>query len=159
MRLSRPTTRVRDASGFTLIELLVVMVILGLLAAIAIPAFFNQRDKALDADAKSDVRTAQTAIETYATDSDGSYGGADEAAVVNIEETLADTDSDGRLHVTPNGDGEGYTVTVDSTNTPNTFSIRRYGDSDETVDFPAGSTELSCTDDANDGCPSGQHWG
>src|SRR5262249_51594978 len=54
--------------GFTLVELLVVMLILGLLAAIAIPSFFNQRDKAKDADAKAAVRTAQTAMETYATD-------------------------------------------------------------------------------------------
>ena len=68
-------------AGFTLIELLVVMLILGILAAIAIPAFFNQRDKATDADAKSAARTAQTAMETYATDNGGvvdeSAGGAD----------------------------------------------------------------------------------
>ncbi len=66
----------QDESGFTLVELLVVMLILGLLAAIAIPAFFNQRDKARDAEAKSAVRTAQTAMETYATDNDGQYTGA-----------------------------------------------------------------------------------
>ena len=66
-------------SGFTLVELLVVMLILGLLAAIAIPSFFNQRDKARDADAKALARTAQTAAETYATDSGGDYVGMDAA--------------------------------------------------------------------------------
>ena len=65
----------RDESGFTLVELLVVMLILGLLAAIAIPAFFNQRNKAKDADAKSSVRTAETAMETFATDNNGKYTG------------------------------------------------------------------------------------
>ena len=69
-------------SGFTLVELLVVMLILGLLAAIAIPSFFNQRDKAVDADAKEAVRTAQTSIETYATDNQGSYAGATAADLV-----------------------------------------------------------------------------
>jgi len=47
--LSKLRTRSQSESGFTLVELLVVMLILGLLAAIAIPAFFNQRDKATDA--------------------------------------------------------------------------------------------------------------
>ena len=60
-------------AGFTLIELLVVMLILGILAAIAIPAFFNQRNKATDAQAKSAARTAETAMETYATENQGSY--------------------------------------------------------------------------------------
>ena len=52
------------------------MLIIGLLAAIAIPSFFNQRDKANDAGAKEDAHTAQTAMETYATDNGGSYTGA-----------------------------------------------------------------------------------
>ena len=54
--------------GFTLIELLVVMIIIGILAAIAIPVFLNQRNKAFDTQAKSDVRAIQTEAETYYTD-------------------------------------------------------------------------------------------
>ena len=60
--------RAQDEKGFTLIELLVVILIIGILAAIALPAFLNQREKAQDTAAKSDVRTAQTAMETYYTD-------------------------------------------------------------------------------------------
>jgi len=54
--------------GFTLIELLVVIIIIGILAAIAIPIFLNQRRKAVDAGLKSDLKTVATAAETYFTD-------------------------------------------------------------------------------------------
>ena len=54
--------------GFTLIELLVVIVIIGILAAIAIPLFLNQRKKGVDASMKSDVKSAATMIETWMTD-------------------------------------------------------------------------------------------
>ena len=58
--------------GFTLIELLVVIIIIGILAAIAIPVFLNQRQKGYDAGVKSDLRNAATAEETYLTDN-GNY--------------------------------------------------------------------------------------
>ena len=59
--------------GFTLIELLVVIIIIGILAAIAIPVFLNQRKKGYDAQAKSDMRNAATAEETYLTDNPNGY--------------------------------------------------------------------------------------
>ncbi len=63
----------RGDEGFTLIELLVVIIIIGILAAIAIPVFLSQRKKAVDASLKADLRNVATVVETYATDNEGTY--------------------------------------------------------------------------------------
>jgi len=64
--------RSKDESGFTLIELLVVMIIIGILAAIAVPVFLHQREKGWDSQAVSDARNAAQAEETTLADS-GAY--------------------------------------------------------------------------------------
>ena len=107
--LHKLRTRAQDEKGFTLIELLVVILIIGILAAIALPAFLNQRTKAQDTEAKSKARTAQTALETYYVN-EQTYVGADLATLQGIEPSLNDGpplavsvsrhgDVDGRRHV------------------------------------------------------------
>ncbi|MGH2708943.1 MAG: type IV pilin protein, partial [Actinomycetota bacterium] len=101
--------RAQDEKGFTLIELLVVILIIGILAAIALPAFLNQREKAQDSEAKSAVRTAQTAMETYYTDNQ-TYVGATDVVIEGIEPALQNAQNLTVAGQTPTG----YNVTVQS---------------------------------------------
>ncbi len=89
--LYRLRQRLSNEEGFTLIELLVVILIVGILAAIAIPAFLNQTSKANDAAAKTQVGTLQTTFESCANENSGSFTACTQAELEKVEPTLADT--------------------------------------------------------------------
>ena len=132
--------RVREESGFTLIELLVVILIIGILAAIAIPSFLNQRSKGNDAEAKSTAVTAAEAMETCATDNNGSYANCTEASLDAIEPTLNDsaarttvasTANTYNIVVTSNRDADAATFTLSRSSTGQTSRTCSTGTADK----------------------------
>ena len=88
-----------NQKGFTLIELLVVVIIIGILAAIAIPMFLKQREKAWEKTVVSDIRNATNAAEAFATSHNGKY--SDDGT--SIAGTFTSDDNDGTDALIDNG--------------------------------------------------------
>jgi len=139
--------RAQSEKGFTLIELLVVILIIGILAAIALPAFLNQRSKAQDTEAKSAARTAQTALETYYTD-EQKYT-LNLVTLRAIEPALNAGVAQAGLAVALSDVDQGYTVTVTQAKTGSVFRITKALD---------GSVTRTCDADGTKGCPSSGTW-
>ena len=126
-------THMKTEGGLTLVELLVATVILGSLAAVAVPTFLGQKNKGSDAEAKSAVITATRAMEACATEHGGNYSSCSRDALVAAEPSLGDLDA--RLGVNPGSNN--YEIAVVAIRDASVrFTLSRSAD---------GTTSRSCS--------------
>jgi type IV pilus assembly protein PilA len=133
-----------EEKGFTLIELLVVILIIGILAAIALPAFLGQRSKGQDADAKSNARNIVSHLESFYAN-EQKYTGANTSSDVTKSGIPIGT-ADGQVELTLAD--QTYTV-VGHSKSGGDFTITKAA---------TGTTSRTCTTTGEGACPSDGKW-
>jgi type IV pilus assembly protein PilA len=139
----------QDEKGFTLIELLVVILIIGILAAIALPTFLGQKDKGQDASAKSNARNMVSHMESCFTENE-TYAGC-ETSLTGANTGLPIGGGAGQVEVVGTPTATGYVITA--TSKANSGGAHKF-----TITHSSGGDVRSCTPTGQGGCPSTGSW-